>query len=196
MSAAQKSRDAILAKIASGCASEVQKAKERAEETRRKREEDKKRVMLESRERLQEAEKRRQEVLKERGKRRSRSGSNGREEAMQRRKEEAARRIQTWWRKRRDEQTVEGFKALGIRTEIVEQADFIEISARLMEAEVLKATGKLLRRLGFVEGTDTTAVDNACRCFLSAFLILTHPTEVLSMDGDMERVCCPPLVLG
>ncbi|TGZ80286.1 Tcp11-domain-containing protein [Ascodesmis nigricans] len=187
MLAAQKSRDAILAKIAAGCASEVQKAKVRAEEMKRKREEEKRRVMVESQGRLEEAEKRRLEVLRERGKRRSRSGSAEREEVGVKRREDAARRIQGWWRERRDERIVEAFKGLGITVETVKKKDFGVVSKMLMDPEVLKGTGRLLRRLQFVQDSDAAVAEKACRCFLSSFMILGHPAEVLSMDGDRER---------
>lgn len=192
MSAAQKSRNAILAKIAGSCASEVAKAKRTANEMRAKREEETRRLREGFEERMREAERRREAALMERGARRRRRSSvsaDGSAVSRAEKEREAARRILRAWRKSRDRRIATGFLALGLTIESVRDADFMAVSTRFQQEEVLKATSRLLLRCGLLEGIEGVegAVEKCCRTFLSAYLILGHPGEVLSNDGEKEK---------
>jgi hypothetical protein len=212
MNAAQKSRDAILAKIARSCASEVAKAKRTAVEMRERREKETKALKETVDERMLEAEKRRQEVLREKGRKRKERGSSTSSTSSMKidgtddevvntvlkvraalsasQKEEAARLLQRAWRRSRDRRIVDDFVALGLTIESVRDADFMDISTRFQDEKVLKATSRLLKRCGILEGLegDAAADLKACRTYLSAYLILGHPAEVLSNDGQNEKV--------
>ncbi|KAI5784600.1 T-complex protein 11-domain-containing protein [Geopyxis carbonaria] len=206
MSAAQKSRDAILAKIAGSCASEVAKAKRTAVEMRKRREEETRALKETVEERMAEAERRRQEVLSERGRKRKDRGSTGslkidgssdeevikevRHVAKLLKREDAARKILKAWRQNRDRKILEDFAALELTIESVRDAEFMAISSKFQEEEVLRATSRLLKRCGILdnlEGVDG-AVEKAGRTFLSAYLILGHPAEVLSNDGEKALI--------
>ena len=195
MNAAQKSRDAILAKITGSCASEVAKAKRTAVEMRVRREKETESLKERVGARMEEAERRRQEVLRERGRRKRSTGSAGsgsgeKGEVRKVLEEEAARVIQRGWRKERDRRVVEEFVKLGLTIESVRDADFMEISTRFQDEGVLNATARLLKRCGLLEGIegDAGAELKACRTYLSAYLILGHPAEVLSNDGKSKKV--------
>ena len=105
-------------------------------------------------------------------------------------KENAVKLLQRFWRQARDRRIVDDFVALGLTIESVRDADFIDISTRFQEENVLKATSRLLKRCGIMEGLEGDAAANlkACRTYLSAYLILGHPAEVLSNDGQNEKV--------
>ncbi|KAI5857211.1 T-complex protein 11-domain-containing protein [Tricharina praecox] len=201
MRAAQDSRNAILAKIAGACASEVAKAKRTANEMRRRREKETRDLKESFEERMKEAQRRRDVALRERGRRRRERGSRG-EDAAEREKAkvqaestseakrvQAASRIQRAWRLARDRKIVVDFVALGLTIESVRDADFITVSTRFQDDEVLRATSKLLMRCGLLEGIEGVegALEKCCRTFLSSYLILGHPGEVLSNDGMKEK---------
>jgi hypothetical protein len=198
MSAVQKSRNAILAKIARSCASEVEKAKRTATEMRIKREEETRKLREGFEERMQEAQRRREVALMERGGKRRKSSSGAESaEAVDKlslsdaeKEKAAARRILWAWRKARDRRIVADFVALGLTIETVRDADFMVVSTKFQEEEVLRATSRLLMRCELLVGIEGVegAVEKCCRTFLSAYLILGHPAEVLSNDGEKEKV--------
>jgi len=202
MRAAQDSRDAILAKIAGACASEVAKAKRMATEMRERREKESEALKESFEERMKEAQRRRDMALRERGRRRKERGSKGEDAAekvevkveaknvTESKKVQAARRIQSAWRIARDKKIVADYVALGLTIESVRDADFITVSTRFQDDEVLRATSKLLMRCGLLEGIEGVegALEKCCRTFLSSYLILGHPNEVLSNDGAKEKV--------
>lgn len=211
LSQAQDSRNAILAKIAGSCANEVAKAKRLAGETRARRELEARELRSGVEVRMLEAERRRMEVLRERrGRRRDRGSSSGvvggradgcsDEEAAEKKKKcveevraEAARRIQRAWRGYGRKEVVKRFVELGLTIESVRDAGFEEISRRFQEEGVQKATERLLKLCGLLGSSSAEAgevdvdVEVACRTFLSAYLILGHPAEVLSNDGENEK---------
>jgi len=211
MHAAQESRDAILKKIAASCSTEVAKAKRTAVEMRKKREREANALRESFEERMVEAQRRRDQVLRERGRKRkergSSAGSKGREgmaaevKSAGKKEEEdvAVRRIQRAWRGARDRRIVADFVALGLTIESVRDADFMDVSTRFQNEDVIRATSKLLTRCGLLEGIEGVegAVEKCCRTFLSAYLILGHPGEVLSNDGEKEKVRhLVPAILG
>lgn len=203
MHAAQESRDALLKKIAASCSSEVAKAKRTAVEMRRKREQEANALKQSFEDRMAEAQRRRDEVLKERGRKTRERGSSGSGKRMtsEARKEvkvnqelKAAKKIQRVWRASKDRKVVADFVALGLTIESVRDADFMDVSTRFQDEEVIRATSKLLMRCGILEGIESVegAVEKCCRTFLSAYLILGHPGEVLSNDGAKEKVSPDP----
>jgi hypothetical protein len=217
MHAAQESRNAILAKIAGSCANEVAKAKRTAVEMRKKREEESIALQKSFEERMVEAERRRDQVLRERGRRRRERGSSAssktdsgtdddivqsikevRIAAKELTEEDAARRIQRAWKTSRDRHVVADFVALGLTIESVRDSDFMVVSSRFQDEKVLKATAKLLTRCGLLEGLSYVegAVEKCCRTFLSAYMILGHPGEVLSNDGKKEKVRAPAFLFA
>lgn len=227
LSQAQESRNAILAKIAGSCASEVAKAKRLAQETRARREEEAKALKSGVEERMLEAERRRSEVLRERrGKRRERGSSSSRmrvdgcsdieeeEDASaalekvrlgevkteEQLKEEAARSIQKVYRNYINREIVKRFLGLGLTIESVRDTSFEDVSNLFQEEKVQKATARLLKLCGLLAAPATNGevdVEVACRTFLSAYLILGHPAEVLSNDGENEKVSQsrPPITI-
>ncbi|KAG0136648.1 T-complex protein 11-domain-containing protein [Tuber indicum] len=215
LSQAHNSRNAILAKIAGSCASEVAKAKQVAQEIRARREEEAKALKSGVEERMLEAERRRKEVLRERrGKRRERGSSSsvkvdgsseeegddavagslqkirlGASKPTEMLREEAAIHIQRLYRNYRNREVVGRFLELGLTIESVRDTSFEAISIKFQEEKVRKATARLLKLCGLLEHLEEgrVEIEKACRTFLSAFLILGHPGEVLSDDGESEK---------
>ncbi|KAF8474993.1 T-complex protein 11-domain-containing protein, partial [Kalaharituber pfeilii] len=210
LSKAQKSRNAILAKTAAACANEVAKAKQIAQEIKQKREEEAKALKDVMEDRLMEAEKRRLELQRaRRNSRRARGSSssvkadgetsetleNIRTEKKQRSEEEAAIAIQRAYRLNRNRQIVKTFMDLGLTVESVRDTPFDEITALMGEERVQRATSRLLQLCGLLQATtgvatareDVVDTEKACRIFLSAYVILGHPSEVLSNDGQDEK---------
>lgn len=214
MSQAQDSRNAILAKIAGSCANEVAKAKRLAQETRARREEEARALKSGVEERMLEAARRRTEMLTERmGKRRERGNSSSRTradgcsdveeedasatlekvplEGGEELKEDAARSIQKAYRNYINREIVKRFLGLGLTIESVRDTSFEDISNLFQEEKVQKATARLLKLCGLLAAPATDGevdVEVACRTFLSAYLILGHPAQVLSSDGENEKV--------
>lgn len=217
LSQAQESRNAILARIAGSCANEVAKAKRLAQEMRVRREEEARVLKSGVEGRMLEAEKRRMEMLRERrGKRRERGSSSsrmrvdgssdveeedatvalgkvrlGEAKSEEEIKEEAARSIQKVYRNYINREIVKRFLGLGLTIESVRDTSFEDISNMFQEENVQKATARLLKLCGLLvtpAAEGEVDVEVACRTFLSAYLILGHPAEVLSNDGENEKV--------
>lgn len=226
LSQAQDSRNAILAKIAGSCASEVAKAKQVAQEIRARREEEARVLKSGVEERMLEAERRRKQVLRERrGKRREREASSsmkvdgcseeeedddvasgslqnirlGGKKSVQLVREEAAINIQRGYRNYRMREVVRRFLELGLTIESVRDTSFENISLMFQEEKVQKATARLLKLCGLLESLEDGGqgeVEKSCRTFLSAYLILGHPAEVLSNDGESEKVFPAPSLIA
>lgn len=215
LSQAQKSRNAHLAKTAAACASEVAKAKQVAQEIKTKREEEAKALKDGMEDRLMEAEKRRLELQRSRrNSRRARGSSSSTKEAgdeslekirgegLRRTDEEAAITIQRAYRMNRNRHIVAKFIALGLTVESIRDTPFDEIATLMGEERVQKATSRLLQLCGLLQTTaavstakdDLVDTEKACRIFLSAYVILGHPEEVLSKNGHDEKVCFSTLL--
>lgn len=214
LSKAQKSRNAILAKTAAACSNEVSKAKQVAQEIKLKREAELKALKDGMEDKLMEAEKRRLELQSaRRNGRRSRGSSSSNkadegvegplksvkmeeEEHLKEMEAEAVVAIQRAFRLNRNRQIVKKFIELGLSIESVRDIPFDEVTALFREERVQKATERLLRLCGLLQVTkdisagreDVLDTEKACRTFLSAYVILGHPAEVLSHDGDDEKV--------
>lgn len=191
--AARQAREKNLAEIVASCAEEVKRAKAIAESMKEKREAEGKKLRREMEERLAEAERRREEILN-RGShnKRGRSLSHPRKtnSPMPQIRETtteqtAASRIQQRWRIHRRWKALKDFADLGLTIDSVRETSFEEVVELLAKEKVLVGTASILRICGLKEG-ESGSVDEmtAVRTFLSAFLILGHPTQVLSGKGD------------
>jgi len=207
--AAAQARERNLAEIAAACAEEVKRAKTIAENMKEKREQDIRKMKLQMEERLAEAERRREELrnrhtAKSRGRERGQSLGTPKPalvEVMPRvsevkerdsspiREDAAVPRIQWWWRSVKRRQAVAQFHALGLSMDCVRATSFEEVTSLLSQEKVLVITARVLRLCGLNEG-DPGSVEEmtAVRSFLSAFLILGHPSQVLSnKEGKAEE---------
>ncbi|KAK1760224.1 T-complex protein 11-domain-containing protein [Echria macrotheca] len=210
--AAAQARERNLAEIAAACAEEVKRAKAVAESMKEKREQEIRKMRLQMEERLAEAERRREELrnrnaTKTRGRERGQSMGTPKPtvvevmpqvvevketDASPISEDIAAPRIQHWWRSLGRKRVVSEFHALGLSIDCVRATSFEEVTRLLSQERVLIVTAGVLRICGLNEG-DPGSVEEmtAVRSFLSAFLILGHPSQVLSNKegtGEEEQV--------
>ncbi|RDA84828.1 hypothetical protein CP532_3169 [Ophiocordyceps camponoti-leonardi (nom. inval.)] len=206
--AAQQARERNLAEIVANCAEEVKKAKQVAELTKEKREQEIVKMRAKLEERLAEAERRREE-LRTKTATATTARSRGSIAATTSRKEpdvlpqvkesddrpalgdnDAAARIQSWWRARARRRAIHDFNALGLSIDGIRGTSFDEVVALLARQEVLVITARLLAICGLREGAPGSVEEMAAvRTFLSAFLILGHPKQVLGNKmADDDRV--------
>ncbi|KAJ4357851.1 uncharacterized protein N0V89_002427 [Didymosphaeria variabile] len=189
--AAQQARERHLAQVAAACAEEVRRAKKVAEDMKERKAAEERRTRQEMQDRLAEAEKRRLEY--KRNTRRPRTASSPPADAKKAvtpravSAEEAAKRIQAAWRARTRKNIVDAWLAFGLSIDKVHDHGFEEVTALLNEDKVLAATEQIMTLFGLLSGEDTTSRGSSVRTFLAAFLILGHPAQVLSRDGDQEQ---------
>ncbi|KAK4149951.1 T-complex protein 11-domain-containing protein [Chaetomidium leptoderma] len=207
--AAAQARERNLAEITSACAEEVRRAKAVAESMKEKREQDIRKMKSQMEERLSEAERRREELrsrnaAKIRGRERGQSLGIRKpasvevlpelEELKEREptpltEEAAASRIQWSWKAAKRKQAVAEFSALGLSLDAVRETSFDEVTVLLSQDSVLVLTARMLRICGLDEGEPGSVEEMAAvRSFLSAFLILGHPSQVLSNKEEKERL--------
>ncbi|KAL0783604.1 hypothetical protein CaCOL14_001510 [Colletotrichum acutatum] len=200
--AAQQARERNLAEIVASCAEEVKRAKAVAETMKGKREQELVKLRVQMEERLAEAERRREELKGRNATKRARgqslmsrkpteASSNPSDEKRARvlSEPEAAEKLQWWWKSLMRRKAVAEFSGLGITIDGVRDTSFDQVLELLAQEEVLVQTARILRICGLQEG-ETGSVEEmaAVRTFLSAFLILGHPTQVLSnKDGTGDR---------
>ncbi|KAG0645749.1 T-complex 11 1 [Hyphodiscus hymeniophilus] len=190
--AAQHAREKNLAEIVASCAEEVKRAKGIAESMKEKREAENKKLRREMEERLAEADRRREELLNKGSTRRGRSLSQMRKSSspMPEIKETiseatAAGRIQHRWRIHRRWKALKDFADLSLTIDGVRETSFEDVVELLAQEKVLVSTAHILRICGLKEGESGSVNEmTAVRTFLSAFLILGHPTQVLSSKGE------------
>ncbi|KAK6524257.1 hypothetical protein TWF694_005913 [Orbilia ellipsospora] len=216
LAAAKEAREALLAKTAANCASEVAKAKAIAEEVRLKREDEIRAIKDGMQDKLNAAEERRLELLKARSTRRPRGSSASLKTATEidaveslrkaareaaaatlspRRqltgeeiRDGAARRIQRNWLSHKNAAIVTNFTSRGFTIDSIKMMPFETATSTIQDPELVRATGNLLQIGGVLEDTEgPLGITKACRTFLSAYLILGHPAEVLSNDGENEK---------
>ncbi|KAF7548060.1 hypothetical protein G7046_g8810 [Stylonectria norvegica] len=195
--AAEKARERNLAEIVANCAEEVKKAKQVAEFMKEKREQELVRMKNQMEERMAEAERRRDELRNKNSLKRSRGQSIitrkpievmpqvAEQEVTKMTEEEAATRMQGWWRGCLRKKSINEFNNLGLTVDGIRDTSFDTVIELLAQEKVLLVTARLLRVCGLQEG-DTGSVGEmaAVRTFLSAFLILGHPTQVLINKND------------
>ena len=194
--AAQQARERNLAEIVANCAEEVRKAKQVAELTKERREQEVAKMKAQMEERMAEAERRREELRSKTATKRTRgqsggSGSSKPSEALSQDKEdavakplseeEAARRIQGWWHGNKRRRIIRDFNRLGLSVDGIRDTSFDTVVELLAQEQVLVLTASLVRMCGLEEGTSGSVDEmSAVRTFLSAYLILGHPNQVLS----------------
>ncbi|OHF02373.1 IQ calmodulin-binding domain-containing family protein [Colletotrichum orchidophilum] len=203
--AAQQARERNLAEIVASCAEEVKRAKAVAETMKGKREQELVKLRVQMEERLAEAERRREELKGRNATKRARGQSlmsrkpteasshiSEEKDARVLSEPEAAEKLQWWWKSLMRRKAVAEFSELGLTIDGVRDTSFDQVLELLAQEKVLVQTARILRICGLQEG-ETGSVDEmaAVRTFLSAFLILGHPTQVLSNKdgtGDREQV--------
>ncbi|KAL8758800.1 MAG: hypothetical protein Q9199_001211 [Rusavskia elegans] len=190
--AAKQAREKFLAQVAANCAEEVKRAKKVAEDTREKRAAEHLRLKEDMIERLAEAEKRRS--LLQQNQRRPRTATLPSVEERKvlirrpRNETEAAKVIQKAWRNSKRRSIVSDFLELGLTLENVQKTSFEDVGSLLSQDKVLETTTKVLRMYGLQDNdSDITGERTATRTFLSAFLVLGHPAQVLSQEGEQEK---------
>ncbi|KAH8602204.1 T-complex protein 11-domain-containing protein [Bisporella sp. PMI_857] len=196
--AAQHAREKNLAEIVASCAEEVKRAKGIAESMKEKREAETRRLRREMEERHADAERRREETLNRGNNKRGRSLSQPRETSSPTpairspiSEPDAAARIQQRWRIHRRWKAVKEFADLHLTIEGVRATSFEDVVELLAQEKVLLGTAQILRVCGLKEGESGSVNEmTAVRTFLSAYLILGHPTQVLSSkseSGEQEQ---------
>ena len=192
--AAQKARARYLARVQANCAEEVKRSKRVAEEQREKRAAEHLKLKEDLEERHAEAERRK--ALLQQAQRRPRTASSPNADEKKttvyvwkpRNKEEAARTIHRYWQNWQRRRTIQEFLQLGLTVEAVQKTSFEEVGALLAQENVLACTAKMMKLCGLSDiSEDDIAEKTAVRTFLSTFLILGHPAEVLSKEGEQEQ---------
>ncbi|KAL1888945.1 hypothetical protein Sste5346_009212 [Sporothrix stenoceras] len=103
--------------------------------------------------------------------------------------DEAACKILHWWRRSHRRRAIAEFQQLGLAVDSVRGTSFEEVVELLAQDTVLMKTGKVLRLCGIQEGKTSSVKEIVVvRAFLSAFLILGHPTQVLSSKEGQDAV--------
>lgn len=192
--AAIKARERHLAQVAAQCAEEVQRAKRVAEDTKEKKAAEHLKLKEDMEERLAEAERRR--ILYQQSQRRTRTAylpSVEEKKVMTNswkpsNDEEAARLIQKAWRNRKRRHIIYDFMKLDLTVENIRKTSFEDVGALLSQENVLACTSEMLKLCG-LHDTEGGGIGErtAVRAFLSTFLILGHPTHVLSHEGVQEQ---------
>ncbi|KAL2270671.1 hypothetical protein VTJ83DRAFT_42 [Remersonia thermophila] len=204
--AAAQTRERNLAEIAAACAEEVRRAKAIAEAMKEKREQEMRKLKVQMEERLAEAERRREELRNRNAARAARGRERGQslgtrkppavevmppvKESKERpqavlSEEAAVSRIQWHWRAYQRRKAVAEFSALGLSLDAVRDTSFDQVAMMLSQEKVLLLTARMLRICGLNEGTPGSVEEmTAVRAFLSAFLILGHPSQVLTNKED------------
>ncbi|KAK2760947.1 hypothetical protein FQN54_002189 [Arachnomyces sp. PD_36] len=192
--AAQNAREKLLAEITAKCEEEVRRAKKKAEDMKERKAAEHERLKLEMAEKFAEAERRR--LLYQQNTRRPRTASLPAVEEKKVAKtalrklnqDTAAKRIQRTWRSHHSKKVTDEFLALDLSLGRIRAMTFEEVGALLSEERVLVAAAKFLRLCG-LQDTDGGAMGErgAVRTFLSSYLILAHPAQVLSRDGEQEE---------
>ncbi|KAI2632340.1 T-complex protein 11-domain-containing protein [Hypoxylon sp. NC1633] len=209
--AAAQAREKNLAEIVAACAEEVKRAKAVAESMKEKREQELRKLKYQMEERLAEAEKRREELRSRHAARRSRGQSimtkksetgslpegdeqesSSMSDVVLMNEDVAVSKVQWWWRGVLRMRAARQFSELGLNIDSVRDTSFEQVTELLAQEKVLLLTARVLRICGLREG-EAGSVDEmtAVRTFLSAFLILGHPTQVLSNKdhrGEQEQV--------
>lgn len=192
--AAHQSRERLLAEIAAKCEEEVRRAKKIAEDNREKKAAEHDRLRLEMAEKFAETERRR--MLYQQSHRRQRTSSlpateekkMAREVTKSLTQDAAAKTIQRVWKTYHARLVMQQFQTLGINVENINNMAFEDIGALLSEDRVLDTMARVLRLCGLQDMTNgTMGGRGAVRTFLSSYLIITHPKEVLSSNGEQEQ---------
>lgn len=192
--AAQQARERFLAEIAAKCEEEVKRAKKKAEDTREMKAAKHERLRQEMAEKFVEAEKRR--LLYQQNQRRQRTSSlhSGDEKKPAKpavkalSQDAAAKAIQRTWRNHNATRVMKSFRTLDLSLERIRCMPFEDVGTFLSKEDLLYTMAKVLKLLGLHDmETGTVGERGAVRTFLSSYLILSHPTQVLSGNGEQEQ---------
>lgn len=191
--AAHQSRERLLAEITAKCEEEVRRAKKKAEDNREKKAADHARLRIEMAEKFAETEKRR--VLYQSHRRQRTNSLPATEEKKMAREvtrslnqDAAAKTIQRVWKTYHAKMVMQQFQALGINVGHIHDMIFEDVGALLSEDRVLDTMARVLRLCGLQDMSNgTMGGRGAVRTFLSSYLIVTHPREVLSSNGEQEQ---------
>ncbi|EED20246.1 IQ calmodulin-binding motif domain protein [Talaromyces stipitatus ATCC 10500] len=192
--AAQQARERLLAEITAKCEDEVRRAKKKAEETRELKAAKYARLRLEMAEKFAEAEKRRLQYQQTHRRPRTASLPSGEESKMVKTvlnsltRDAAARIIQKAWKNYVARKVMGSFRSLNLSREQTAIMSFDDLSSLLSEDTVLETMGRVLRLCG-LQDMDGGPVSErgAVRTFLSSYLILSHPSSVMSSGGEQEQ---------
>jgi hypothetical protein len=99
--------------------------------------------------------------------------------------EAAALRMQRAWRRVRSAYSALRFQDLGLSIGRIQQADFAEATDLLCQMQVLRVTKKVLNALQLDTGNATEY--GSVRTFLSAYMVLGHPNDIFSSNGQQEQ---------
>ena len=192
--AAQQARERLLAEITAKCEEEVKRAKKKAQDNREKKAAEHARLRLEMAEKFAEAEKRR--LLYQQNQRRNRTTSlpSGEDKKMVKalirplNRDTAARILQRAWRRHSSRTIMNDFGTLNLSLQRIQNMTFDEVGEFLSEEVVLNTMARVLRLCG-LQGLEngTMGERGAVRTFLSSYLILTHPSQVFTSNGDQEQ---------
>ena len=192
--AAQQARERYLAQVKANCAEEVKRSKRVAEEQREKRAAEHLKLKEDLEERHAGAEKRK--ALIQQSQRRARTITLPSVEEKKvipyvwkpKNHEQAAKIIQRAWQNRQRKVTIQEFLRLGLTVDAVQKTSFEDVGVLLNQEDVLSCTAKMLKLCGLKDIADDDVAEKAAvRTFLSTFLILGHPSQVLSKEGEQER---------
>ncbi|QIW96933.1 hypothetical protein AMS68_002451 [Peltaster fructicola] len=199
--AAQLAKEKYLAKVAATCAEEVARAKRIAEEVKERKQAEEVKARLEMEERHAEAEKRRSEYQRNLQTRRARRANSADKKlavveeddttdpATQPKLDEhaASRRIQRAWRTSQNRAKVTAFVKLDLNAEQSAKRTFDEMTELIARSAVMSTTTKLLIHIGLEHTNDDNAALNT-RTFLSAYMLIGHPSIVLNgKNGSQEQ---------
>lgn len=192
--AAQQARERLLAEITAKCEEEVRRAKKKAEDNREMKAAKHARLRLEMAAKFAEAEKRRLLYQQSQRRHRTSASSIGGDKKTAKpvvkslTREAAARIIQRAWRNHHTRVVMRSFRSLNLSLERIQGMAFDDVGALLSEEVVLNTMAKVLRLCGLQDmESGTMGERGAVRTFLSSFLILAHPSQVLSSNGEQEQ---------
>jgi hypothetical protein len=188
--AARVAREKKLAQVAAACAEEVRRAKRVAEEMKERRAAEEERYRVEMEGKLAEAERRRAEYKRGRRPRTASASAASPGKAPRPKpvdRESAVRCIQRAWRRRRRRVVFDNFVALGLSIDKVTVASFGDVSSLLCDDDILATTTRVLELLGVQICEKELDPQATTRTFLTAYLILGHPNDVLSSGGEQEQ---------
>ena len=192
--AAKQAREKYLAQVAANCHEEVKRAKRIAEDAREKKAADLLRMKGEMEERLAEAERRR--MVFQQSQRRLKNPSLAPVEERRavlsvwkpRNETEATMYLQRAWRNKQRRRLLSELVDCGLTTEAVRSASFDDVGALLGQERCIECTSRLLKLYGLQESEPNPRSEEAAvRTFLSAFLIISHPQQVMSNEGIQEQ---------
>ena len=193
--AAQAAREKLLAEITARCEEKVRRAKRVAEENKERKAAEHTRLKEEMMGRLAEAARRR--TLYQQNTRRGRSGTQNASDTVKETQsvqraedpDRAVKAIQRAWRSRQRARAVAEFRSLKIASKSCSDMSFEDLGSLLSEERALTTTTKLLRILGLVEANNSNAQEKrgSTRVFLSSFLLISHPSQLLSHGTNDAR---------